>query len=282
MSIHFLVWLTFLVSVVYIEADALPSGPKVLRSSFSDNTKFQATIKIGISNTRLLRSKSVPENRRSEERGVTGFSIVETIRNAFKSKGIAEKLAKWQEQKIPSTTVFNSLHLDKPGQMLFTKLYFPEWVKYADKLGAKIPKMSAISILTKRYGDDILFSMIKEAKTNPRTNELAVYLEAKQIEHWLTTRKDPYELFHLFNLDDGVRRIFEQPAFTTWAQYVDDLNAKHPEKPTWMYSKLRSYLDDTILVKMIETAKASEKTRVMALKLEQDMARATDIHLNLC
>ncbi|OWY99332.1 Avirulence (Avh) protein, partial [Phytophthora megakarya] len=68
--------------------------------------------------------------------------------------------------------------------------------------------------------------------------------------------------------------LFEKPAFTTWVKYVDDLNAKHPEKPSRMYPTLTKYFDDETLFKLTDDMKWSEKTKPFATKLEDDWLQA--------
>ncbi|OWZ11081.1 RxLR effector protein [Phytophthora megakarya] len=222
MRLCFLVCLVFLVFVVLVGAETSPKATKKLQSSFSIRT-----IDIGSTATRLLRSNNDPDKGHSEER--TGGSALEKLTNAFKPKGVPEKLEKWLKDEKAADTVFKrlNLHVNKRGQSLFDKPYFAAWVEYADALNAKMPEMSAISILTKRYGGDSLVNMIKAANMNPSTQSIASKLEMKQIQHWLTIKKDPAELFRLFKLDTDVKNIFETPEFTTWVKYVDDLSAKY-------------------------------------------------------
>ncbi|OWZ14608.1 RxLR effector protein [Phytophthora megakarya] len=109
----------------------------------------------------------------------------------FKSKGVPEKLQKWLQDETPVDTVFKGLHLDvnNAGKGLFDNPHFAAWVEYADTLSVKIPEMSAISSLTRRFGDGRLYNFIQRAKMNPSTENLAKKLETKQIQHWLAVGK---------------------------------------------------------------------------------------------
>ncbi|OWZ06972.1 Avirulence (Avh) protein [Phytophthora megakarya] len=187
------------------------------------------------------------------------------------SKITPEKLEKWLEKGKSADVAFKRFHLDKPGNFLFDKPHFAVWVGYADKLSTKFPEMSAISTLTKHYGDDFLYQIIQRAKTRrPDMENLVLKLETEQMQRWLGARKDPDDLFRLFHLNMEGRTVFEKPDFITWTKYVDDLNIKHPEEPIWMYSTLTKYFNDDVLFQMTNVAKDSKKTNVIATKVEDD------------
>ncbi|OWY93666.1 RxLR effector protein, partial [Phytophthora megakarya] len=265
---HYLVWLTFLVSVVLIDADPPLTGQKAtfgstLLSKFSERGKFQAADEV-----RLLRS--APGKEHKEERG---FHFVDKVKSVF-TKGTPEKLQKWLQQEKSVDTVYKNLHLNKPGYP-FDNPHFAAWVDYANTLSVKFPKMSAISTLTKHYGDEMLYRIIQLAKRNERTEKLAIGLESKQMQQWLTNRKDPDDLFRLFQLNDDASKMLENSKFITWTEYVDDLNAKHPDEPTWMYSTITKYFSDEALLKMTSIQKLSgEKSKAMATKVENDWFQA--------
>ncbi|POM68823.1 Hypothetical protein PHPALM_14961, partial [Phytophthora palmivora] len=173
-------------------------------------------------------------------------------------------------------TVFVRLHLHQDGTWLLYNPRFATWVQYADDLSAKNPTkgISAISTLTTLYGDDALFKMIEAAKKVPSTETLATKLQTELMQHWVTTRKDPDDIFRLFNLDKVGKNIISNPQFTSWVKYVDDLNAKHPEEPTSMFSTLTKYLRDDVLLKMTEDNKWYKQTKGIATKLESDWLQA--------
>ncbi|OWZ14580.1 Avirulence (Avh) protein [Phytophthora megakarya] len=180
------------------------------------------------------------------------------------------KLHKWFEKGKSADTVFKRFHLDKRGTFIFDNPHFAVWVEYADDLSANFPEMSAISTLTKHYGDNLLYEIIQIAKRKSDTEKLAIKLETEQMQHWLVTKKSPDELFRLYHLNLKGRKLFENPEFNTWAKYVDDLTTKRPEDPTWMYSTLTKYFNDDELFQMTNVAKDSSKTKTIAAKVEDD------------
>ncbi|OWZ09200.1 Avirulence (Avh) protein [Phytophthora megakarya] len=198
--------------------------------------------------------------------------------SAFKSSKVTpEKLQKWLENETSADVVFTRLHLHELDRRVFDKpQQFATWISYADALSAKLPEMSAISILTRKFGDYDLFRMIEAAKTSSDMNikTLATELEAKQMQFWLTTKKDPDDIFRVYNLQSlRWKNIFKEPEFTHWAKYVDDLNAKYPEEPTWMYSTLTKHYKDEVLLKKIYELRWTEDAEVIP-KLEDDWLQA--------
>ncbi|KAG2973179.1 hypothetical protein PC118_g15280 [Phytophthora cactorum] len=141
------------------------------------------------------------------------------------------------------------MHLKYDQSRVFFNPEFSHWLQYVDDL-AKFSKkeVSAIQTLTAKYGDEILYKMIEDAK-------------------------DPDEVFHLFKLDKVRRDILSNSDFTDWVKYVDDLNAKHPEEPKFVVRSLRKYFADDYILTMTQSAKSVEGTRGIATKVEDDLLR---------
>ncbi|OWZ21489.1 Avirulence (Avh) protein [Phytophthora megakarya] len=252
----------------------LITDSKVLQSDFSERTQSQVVSDSDVSVIRLLRSNSAADKELTEERaGGLSVSGFERFKSVFKSSKIpSEKLQKWLESGKSADVVFTRFRLHKRRNP-FNAPQFAAWVQYADELSAKLPEMSAISTLTRQYGDDALFRMIKVAKMDTHTNTLAIELETKQMQHWVAIRKDPDEVFQLFTLSPWTN-MFETPEFTTWVKYVEDLNTKHPENPAWMSSTLTKYYNDETLFKIIDRLKRSGKSKAIAAKMENDWIQA--------
>ncbi|OWZ19972.1 hypothetical protein PHMEG_0005691 [Phytophthora megakarya] len=165
------------------------------------------------------------------------------------------------------------MHLHLDGISFYANPQFPQWVRYADTLSAKFPEMSAISILTRRYGDDLLYDIIQTAKRSPHSKNIAMELETKQMQHWLTTAKDPDEVSRLYKLNWVGKNILREPGFITWVKYVDDLKIKHPEEQLWMSSTLTKYFTDEVLLEITKRAKLSKESKKIAIKVENDWLR---------
>ncbi|OWZ01848.1 Avirulence (Avh) protein [Phytophthora megakarya] len=230
MRIHFLVCFAFLISIVLIDADTSPQ-----------RSTFQGVSDTGNLGRKLLRSSIVDDKGNTEERaGGVSVSDFDKFKSVLSNPGKLH-LANWLESGKSVDTVFTRLHLHKGGS-LFYKPQFSVWgILHARDLGTKSPEMSAISALTRQYGDEHLFNILETSKTNPRTELLATKLEIKQMQQ-----------------GGAWKNIFDKPEFTTWTKYVDDLNTKYPEEPTWMYSTHKKYFNDVILFKLIYAVKWSE------------------------
>ncbi|OWZ15788.1 Avirulence (Avh) protein [Phytophthora megakarya] len=249
-------YLLNLISVAFIASTGLVEAetPKELQSD-SPKIELQLENDIGLPGSKVLRSTSAGRIGVTEERA-GGLSVppLEKIKSVLTSSKIStEKLESWLQSKKSADIVFTRLHLDK-RENPFRNPQFSTWIKYADDLSAKVPEMSAISTLTRQYGDDRLFRMIKVAKTKTDTRSVATKLETEQMQHWVTTRKDPDEVFELFKLNFVRENIFEKPEFTTWVKYVGDLNTKHPEQSSRISTQMTG----------------SAKNKAIATKVEND------------
>ncbi|OWZ14574.1 hypothetical protein PHMEG_00011931 [Phytophthora megakarya] len=241
-----------------------------LQSDVTKTLEVQTKHDNRFADRRLLRS-SIPDKSHTEDR-MGGGLIFEKLRNVF-TKGVPEKLQMWLKEERPAEIVFKALHFDQPGYP-FAQAHFAAWVEYANTLSTKFPDMPAISILTKQYGDNKLYKIIKYAKRDAHTKALAIELETKQMQRWFATEKDPAEVFRVFDLHLNWRDMFDSREFITWTKYVDDLNTKHPEDPIWMYSTLTKHFDDEDLLSMTNVKKNGQKSKAMATKVENDWFQA--------
>ncbi|KAG2808589.1 hypothetical protein PC116_g19427 [Phytophthora cactorum] len=76
------------------------------------------------------------------------------------------------------------MHLKYDQSRVFFNPEFSHWLQYVDDL-AKFSKkeVSAIQTLTAKYGDEILYKMIEDAKVFPDTMNLAKRLQADQMQY---------------------------------------------------------------------------------------------------
>ncbi|KAL3667801.1 hypothetical protein V7S43_007352 [Phytophthora oleae] len=161
------------------------------------------------------------------------------------------------------------MKLAKARTWIFSNPQFSKWVQYADDLSATASGKgtSAITTLTAQYGDDYLYKMLKAAKTDSSSKELASRLQSDQLERWVAIDKDPDEVYKLYDVNYAGRRLLRDPQFSAWTKYVDDLNAKH-EGAVSMIPTLRKHYSDADLFKMVEAAKSVDELESMGLKLE--------------
>nr|AEK81372.1 Avh456 [Phytophthora sojae] len=222
-----------------------------------------------VANTRL--------NGDDAERAGLSVPVVEKIKTFFSSSKVTPaQLGNWLKEGKSADTVFTRLRLNKADDMLLYYGDFVDWLKYVDDLSAKNPgkKMSAISTLTKQYGDGDLYSIIQAAMNVPRTKSIATRLQTEQIQHWVTAGKTPDDVFHFMKLEKVERNFLSDPAFTVWAKYVDDFNAKYPEKSASMVPVLTKYhINEVTLFEIVQAAKSMKGTKAIATKLEDQLVK---------
>ncbi|KAE8907035.1 hypothetical protein PF002_g18080 [Phytophthora fragariae] len=113
--------------------------------------------------------------------------------------------------------------------------------------------------------------MIEAGAKNWKTEDLATKLQTQQVQHWLTTAIDPDDVFRIMTLDKVKKDILSNPAFSAWAKYAGDFNAKYPEQPTSMIPTLLNHYSDAALFILTETAKNVKETKSIATKLHEQL-----------
>ncbi|KAL3670767.1 hypothetical protein V7S43_003955 [Phytophthora oleae] len=241
----------FYLAGVAILAFVAGGDARVLVSNVSNQPQVHVASTSVVSTTRLLRTRSIV----AEERAGGGISVSGTDKLAKllkSSKVTDEQLQKWLSKGKAAESVFYRMNL---ANTRFTRLFespqFIRWLQYADDLSASGKGPSAISVLSIQYGDDTLYKMIGWAKKESSTKALGTRLQADQLEHWVTTRKDPDEVFKF-----------------AWTKYVDDLNAKNEEAMVSIIPTLRKHFSDGDLFKIVLAAKRVDETEAMGTKLE--------------
>ncbi|KAE9210225.1 hypothetical protein PF002_g18884 [Phytophthora fragariae] len=280
-----LLWLMTLVLVASIDAETSVTGPTPSESDFSTWAGVHTASESGISTTRFLRTGVVADDDDDaidgdgEERAVLSVPIAEKAKALFSSSEVTpERLQKWLAEGKPADTVYTRMRLNREKDWLLYLPQFTDWLKYVDDLSAKNPTKgtSAFSTLTAHYGNAALYKMIEEAGETLRTKELATKLQKELIEYWIVTAKAPDDVFHAMGLDKVKHNILSNPEFTTWAKYVDDFNAKYPEKSALMAPALRKYFSDDALIKMTEVAISGGESTSVATKTQYAL-----VHLRL-
>ncbi|GMF40272.1 unnamed protein product [Phytophthora fragariaefolia] len=208
------------------------------------------------------------------ERGGLSVPFTEKLKTLASSKVTPEKLQSCLDKGKPADSVFVRMRLDKVESWLIYLDEFPQWLSYVDDLNAKVStrKNSAMSILSTHFGDAALYKMIEGAQFITRTKDLAAKLEGKLMQHWVATAKDPDDVFRLMELDKIERDLIRNAKFNVWVKYVDDFNARYPEKATTMVPTLRLHrYDDHVLFNMAAAGMKVEATKSAATKLQEQL-----------
>ncbi|OWZ00793.1 RxLR effector protein [Phytophthora megakarya] len=273
MHAHYLASLVFVIFVALIVADTSATDPRLPRSDHSKRNKSQLANETGISISKLLKRGEDDNTGPAEERlGELSVSVSEKLKSLFTPATATSKtMNRWAKNKKSAEAAFARLRLDR-GANPILQPQFSKWVEHVDEMN--VPGESVIETLTKIYGDDKVFRMIKKAKLDSGMQNYAITLEADQMKRWVAIRKDPDEIFRLFDLDVVRYHIFEKPEFSTWAKYVEDVSARHPEQPSLMYTTLAKYYYDDALLNLANAAKRSENTMPMANKVIDDWFHA--------
>ncbi|OWZ08874.1 hypothetical protein PHMEG_00018512 [Phytophthora megakarya] len=261
---------------VLIQIDASAATSKLLKPD--SNSSF--TVKADISTTRLLRTSSAVDNKDETRTGIS-ISVLERIKTlALPSKITPEKLQGtlhgWLNKRKSADIVFKRLRLDQEdGVQVFFNPLFARWVQYTDDLNAKTPGISAISTLTKHYGEEKLVKLIDTAMGIRHMKDIASKLEEQQIQRWVAARKDPDKVFRLYSLHElEAETMFRSTNFAVWVKYMDEVNAKYPEAPMLMIPTLAKYFPDhVILTKMAAAPKNEKGIRRIAIQLEDERLR---------
>ncbi|GMF55043.1 unnamed protein product [Phytophthora fragariaefolia] len=224
----------------------------------------------GVTTGRKLHRTS-SDGQNNEERMGNGVSVIGKLKGFVSSSKITDEVLQgWAAKGKPVGKVFSRLHLTNLGDYLLENPQFMAWVKYVDDFNTMNPtkKSSVIPTLISRYGDDGLFRMVEAAKKVSATKDIAARLEAEQLQYWVAIGKSADDVFNVFNLAKAGKGLFTDLDFTTWIKYVDDINAKNPNKPVSTTDILIKHYNEDALAKLILLAKNTEATKSVAVKLE--------------
>ncbi|EGZ14919.1 hypothetical protein PHYSODRAFT_286221 [Phytophthora sojae] len=127
-----------------------------------------------------------------------------------------ELLRSWSVEKLAPELVFASLNLHLTGNKLLESPLFTVWLKYLIAYSDKNPtvNVSLLSQLENNYKGDRLSKLLIAAEDVPSTKRLAKDLISQRLEGWLSSRKDPVEIFYLLGVQgtpkDGVPYLLYQ------------------------------------------------------------------------
>ncbi|POM61755.1 RxLR effector family protein [Phytophthora palmivora] len=169
--------------------------------------------------------------------------------------------------------VYKLMMLDKAGDKLVENPQFMTWLSYLDDFNAKFrgKAQSRISILSTIYGDEALSTMLLQAMHVRSVADIATKLHSEQIQRLLAAKTSPVTVFKILMLDKAGKNLLDNPMFSTWAKYVDDLNMKTANKKTSLLSALKNHYNKEDLAKMVDAAKKTPglEKKVERLEIEQ-------------
>ncbi|KAE9303546.1 hypothetical protein PF008_g22199 [Phytophthora fragariae] len=119
------------------------------------------------------------------------------------SKRMYDELVRsWSTNKLAPQLVFSVLNLHKTGDRVLEQPLFSVWLRYLVAYSDANPraKVTLLSQLSNIYGGNRLSKLLISAEKVPSTKRLASDLLSTQLQGWLTTKKDPVEVFFLLGV----------------------------------------------------------------------------------
>ncbi|KAK1942498.1 hypothetical protein P3T76_005997 [Phytophthora citrophthora] len=211
-----------------------------------------------------------------EERGAA--TLLEKVKRVFPSKITDKTLQRWANDKKSSKQALTRLKLDNSGTNLFEKREFGSWVTFMTKRHPNNPEEAMLSYLMTKYSDGVLTQMIIKAKsaasTTASTKEAVTKMQSEQLRLWAKQGKSSHDVFDFYKLNKVKAKTLDDlvgdPQYSTWAQYVDDISGKDPDKAKSMMAKtLTTYYTDQGLYSMLGAAKNVESTKKLATDLQK-------------
>ncbi|KAL3661729.1 hypothetical protein V7S43_013027 [Phytophthora oleae] len=217
---------------------------------------------------------------RSEERklAVTVPGLEQAVTSKSWLSKLASKIKSMFSGKKTPADMFTKMKLDKEGGLLFYGSKFTKWTDYVRKNAKGDADLAIFSTLATHYSDDALAKMLHSAKKVGSTKELATKLETMQTTNWVYQKASPSKVFKTLELDQAGAKVFKNPQFSRWTDYVTKTNPKNPDVA--IYIGLGTHYSDEALAKMFTAAKKVESSKPLATKLEgiqlQNWANADD------
>ncbi|KAG7383024.1 hypothetical protein PHYPSEUDO_004072 [Phytophthora pseudosyringae] len=94
------------------------------------------------------------------------------------------------------------------------------------------------------------------------------FSEGRQLGAWQKEKKTPEDVFKLLRLDSGTGNLMANSKLKTWSVYMTMYNNKNPTKSVTMLGMFTKTYGDEAVAKMIEAARRSPKTKVLANQLQ--------------
>ncbi|KAG1699998.1 hypothetical protein DVH05_012433 [Phytophthora capsici] len=95
----------------------------------------------------------------------------------------------------------------------------------------------------------------------------------EQLQKWLSKGKSADDVFYRMKLAKTHTSIFNDPQFSKWVQYADDLSATASGKGTSAISTLTTQYGDDQLYKILGAAKRDSSSEELASKLQSDQLK---------
>ncbi|KAE9319229.1 hypothetical protein PR003_g18018 [Phytophthora rubi] len=141
----------------------------------------------------------------------------------------AEQFQRWIVGGKSTNDVFFLLKLNKAGDDILSSPQLDTFTKYMKAFNKENPdnQKTLLATLTTHYDDEGLTRVLDAAKKVEATKSIATNLETAQIQHWLSARKTPDNVFTILNLDKAGDNLLASPLFTTFTKFTDAYHAEN-------------------------------------------------------
>ncbi|POM58176.1 Putative RxLR effector [Phytophthora palmivora] len=195
-----------------------------------------------------------------------------SIATRFESEAIKRSMT----DGLSPTNVFKLFAPEKITEGLLQMPQFVSWLKYVDEFKVKHPGNDAAAILAmvNRYGDTALFKMLEAAMKISSMKDIATKLEGELWNSWRITKKNkkkPYEVFLALELNKTGEKLFSNPNFSTWVNYLNMYNKENPgSKERMITSVFHNYRNDFWSITKMTMNDVDEGTVKIAKQLQAE------------
>ncbi|OWZ21644.1 Avirulence (Avh) protein [Phytophthora megakarya] len=184
---------------------------------------------------RFLRTASDVIEENEERAPQLPISKIESLKSLTTPATIPDDMFnRWVKKKKSVDKVFIRLSLNKNEEKLLNNPHFATWINYVKALDAATggPSWTAISKLTKYYGDRDVAKIIEAAKKKPGMEKIADDLHAQQFQYWLSRyiTDTPHYVFRSLALPFDDYKSLKNPLFLSWIDYVNFFNKNRSPK----------------------------------------------------
>ncbi|RMX69110.1 hypothetical protein KXD40_008429 [Peronospora effusa] len=210
---------------------------------------------------------------------VEGKNIESTRSIATKLLGV--QVQRWIKKGKSSEQVFRLLNLDKKEGGPFESQILMQWFDfvYLDYKAYPSTPRKAINVMMSTLErrdkpDAILARFLMAKKEIERTEDIASEMLNAQARRWIDDERFEAHVFTSLELDKTGDKLFENPLFTQWVNFVnlrfshlDEAN-KAKEANVAMFTTLKLFYTDEVLTKILDGGMKIPATRDIASKLK--------------
>eukprot|EP00644_Phytophthora_capsici_P009939 jgi/Phyca11/18692/fgenesh1_pg.PHYCAscaffold_39_\ len=154
--------------------------------------------------------------------------------NKVDPKFKTEMLQAWVKKGLITDDTFRLLTLGNAADDLLNGSLLSAWATYIKVFNQQNPteQLNLIAVLTARFGDEAVSTMLEAAKKVPTYHTIANRVQTEQMKLWLDAGKLPDHIFVALKLNTVKTKLFDQPQLNTWVVYLDEFNKANPNSKT--------------------------------------------------